>query len=61
MSNPLSAAQMGSEAKSTGTVNAQGQTKAIGSKEFELGVDKPVGDESYLPTEGIKPGSTTGY
>jgi hypothetical protein len=52
---------MASEAKSTGTVNAQGQTKAIGSKEYELGVDRPVGEESYLPTEGIKPGSTTGY
>lgn len=62
MSNPLSAAQMGSEAKSTGAINARGQTKEIGAKEY--GEDqnlRPVGEESYLPTEGVKPGSTTGY
>jgi hypothetical protein len=61
MSNPLSAVQMGSEAKSTGTVNAAGQTQAIGAKKYGEDAPGPVGDESYLPTQGVKPGSTTGY
>lgn len=65
MSSPLSAAQssgpIGSAAESTGTVSAAGQTQGIGSVKYgENQNNTPTGDKSYLPTQGVKPGSTTG-
>jgi hypothetical protein len=66
MSNPLSAAQsggpIGSAAESTGATDAstKDEGSAIGAKKFGENASGPVGDASYLPTQGVKPGTTTG-